>query len=84
MPAVTVKVADVAPCGIVTVAGTLAALVLELASETTAPPLPAAADKLTVPVPVWPLAIVLGLTETALNAPGKVLTVTLNVAVPPE
>ena len=66
----TVNVADVAPCGIVTVAGTLAALVLEELSETTAPPLPAAADKVTVPVPVWPLAIVLGLTDTLLNAAG--------------
>ncbi len=50
VPAVTVKVAEVCPCGIVTVAGTLAAVVLELESDTVTPPLPAAAVRLTVPV----------------------------------
>ena len=52
VPAVTVNVADVDPAGTVTLAGTLAAVVLELESATTTPPVPAAAVRLTVPVPV--------------------------------
>ena len=52
VPAVTVNVTDVDPAGTVTLAGTLAAVVLELESVTTAPPVPAAAERLTVPVPV--------------------------------
>jgi len=51
VPVVTVNVADIEPCGTVTLEGTLAAAVLELASETTTPPVPAAAVRLTVPVP---------------------------------
>ena len=67
VPAVTVNVAEVEPAGTVTLAGTLAA-VLELESVTTTPPVPAAAVRLTVPVPLWPLTIVLGLTEILLSA----------------
>jgi hypothetical protein len=52
VPAVTVNVADIEPCATVTLEGTLAAVVLELESETTTPPLPAASVRLTVPVPV--------------------------------
>ena len=79
MPAVTVNVADVAPAGTVTLAGTLAAVVLELESDTTRPPVPAAEVRLTVPVPVWLLMIVLGLTETLLSAAAGGLMVTPNV-----
>jgi hypothetical protein len=68
----------------VTLAGTLAAAVLELESETATPPVPAAAVRLTTPVPVMPLTIVLGLTETLLNAAGGGLMVTPNVALTPE
>ena len=84
VPAVTVNVAEVDPARTVTLAGTLAAVVLELESVTTAPPVPAAAVKLTVPVPVWPLAIVLGLTETPLNAAGGGVMVSPNVLLTPE
>jgi hypothetical protein len=81
---VTVNVADVEPAGTVTEDGTLAAVVLELESDTETPPLPAAAVKLTVPVPDWPLTIVLGLTEILLSAGGTGLTVTPNVTLVPE
>ena len=46
-------------------AGTLAAVALELEGETNIPPMPAAAVRVTVPVPDWLLAIVLGLTESS-------------------
>jgi len=84
MPAATRKVAEVAPCGTITLEGTLAAEVLELESATETPPVPAAAVKLTVPVPDWPLTIVLGLTETALKAGGGGVMVTLDVMLTPE
>ena len=66
---VTGNVAEVEPCGIVTEAGTVA-LEFELESDKTAPPDPAAAVRLTVPVPDWPPTIVAGLTETLLSATG--------------
>jgi hypothetical protein len=84
VPAVAVNVAEVAPCATVTLEGTLAAAVLELESETVTPPKPAAADSVTVPVPVWPLVIVLGLTETPLKAAAGGLMVTLDVLLTPE
>ena len=84
MPAVTVNVADVEPCGTVTLEGTLAAVVLELESATATPPVPAAAVRLTVPVPDWPLIIVPGLTETLLRAAAGGLTVRPNVTLAPE
>jgi len=68
VPAVTVKVAEVWPWGIVTEAGTVAAEVLELDSDTEMPPLPAADVRVTVPVAVPPLAIVLELTDMLLSA----------------
>ena len=79
MPAVTVNVAEVDPAGTATLAGTLAAVVLELERVTTTPPVPAVEVRLTVPVPVWLLMIVLGLTETLLNAAAGGLMVTPNV-----
>ena len=75
----TVNVAEVEPAGTVTLEGTVAAAVLELDSDTVAPPVPAAAVRVTVPLPVWPLTIVLGLTETLLNAAGGGVMVTPNV-----
>ena len=79
MPAVTVNVADVDPAATVTLAGTLAAVVLELERVTTTPPVPAAEVRLTVPVPVWLLMIMLGLTETLLKAAAGGLMVIPNV-----
>jgi len=83
VPAVTVNFAEVAPCATVTLAGTLAAVEFELESDTTAPPEGAAAVIVTVPVAEPPLAIVLGLTETLLNAAAG-LMVTPNVSLTPE
>jgi hypothetical protein len=79
-----VKVPDVLPCGIVMVEGTLAAAVLELESEIRAPPLPAGAVIVTVPVPVWPLAMVLGFTEMLLIAGGGGLMLMPKVLLTPE
>jgi hypothetical protein len=59
----------------VTDAGTPAAVEFELERVTTAPPDPAAAVRVTVPVPDWPLTIVLGLTVTLLIAASTGLTV---------
>jgi hypothetical protein len=85
LPVLTVNVAELAPCGTVTVAGTLAAVLLELESnsDTIAPPLPAAAVRLTVPVADCPLTMVLGLTDTLLKAPGSGVTVMPKVAFNP-
>ena len=80
VPAVTVNVAEVEPAGTVTLDGTPTAVVLELASETTTPPVRAAAVRVTVPVPIWPLTIVLGLTEALLNAADIGLTEKANEA----
>ena len=78
------KLAEAEPCGTVTLAETLAAVVLELESDTTTPPDPAADVKFRVPVPDRPLTIVLGLTETLLKAAGGGLTVMPNVLLTPE
>jgi hypothetical protein len=84
VPAATVNVAEVEPAGTVILAGTLAAVVLELESVTTAPPVPAAVVRVTVPVPVLPLTIVLGLTDTLLIAAAGGVTVTPKVLFTPE
>ena len=84
LPAFTVNVVEVEPAGTVTVAGTLAAGALELESDTVTPPVPAAAVRLTVPVPVKPLMIEVGLTETLLSAASGGLTVIPNVVFTPE
>jgi hypothetical protein len=62
---VTVKVAVVAPAETVTLAGTVAAPVLELVSDTSAPPTGAPAVRVTVPVELLPPTTVVGLSETA-------------------
>jgi hypothetical protein len=82
----TANVAELAPGGTVTVAGTLTAELFELESksETAAPPAPAAAVRLMVPVPDWPPTMALGLTVTLLKAPGSGSTVMPNVAFAPE
>jgi hypothetical protein len=84
VPAVTVNVAEVAPCATVTLAGTPAAVEFELASDTTAPPAGAAAVSVTVPVPDCPVTIELGLTATLLNAASTGLMVTPKVELTPE
>lgn len=66
----TVNVADVLPCRTVIEAGTPAAEVLELESNTVTPPLPAADVRVTVPVVEPPLVIVPEPTESVLSAGG--------------
>ena len=82
LPVVTENVAEVEPCGIVTEAGTVA-FEFELESDISAPPDPAAAVRLTVPVPDWPPMIVAGLTETLLSAAGGGLAVRPKVSLTP-
>src|ERR1035438_7896854 len=76
---VTEKVAEVKPCATVTEAGTLAAEAFELESDTTAPPEPAAAVRVTVPVLDWPLTTDPGDTETLLSATARGFTVSAAV-----
>ena len=83
LPVATGNVAEVTPCGTVTDAGMLAAAEFELESDTTAPPDPAAEVRLTVPVPDWPLTIMLGLIETLPSAGATGLTVTPAVILTP-
>ena len=59
-----VNAALVAPAATVTLVGTLAAAVLLLVSDTTAPPLGAAPESVAVPVALFPPTIVEGLTDT--------------------
>ncbi len=80
---VTEKVVEVAPCGITTLVGTVAAFVFELESDTDAPPAPAAAERLTVPMPVCPLVRAVGLTETPVSVAAG-LTFTVKVLLTPE
>jgi hypothetical protein len=82
-PVVIGKLCEVAPDGTVTVPGTPAA-VLELDSVTIAPPLPAAEVRVTVPVPDWPLVMVLGVAVMLLKAGATGVTVTPKVAFTPE
>jgi len=84
LPVVTENVAEVEPCGTVTLAGTLAAVVLELESDTATPPVPATLVRLITPVPDCPLTMVLGATDTLLSAAGGGLTVRLKVVLAPE
>ncbi len=84
VPAVTANVAEVAPCVTVTLAGTDAALELELDNVTTAPTEGAAAVNVTVPVPDCVLTMVVGLTATLLRAAGGGFMVTPVVVLAPE
>src|SRR5262245_25830020 len=61
------------PPGTVTLAGTVAAPVLPLASEITSPPLGADPVSVTVPLAVWPPVTVAGDTPTAASAGGVVV-----------
>jgi hypothetical protein len=61
---VTVNVAVVALARTVTLAGTVAAAMLELESVTTAPPVGALPFKVTVPVELLPPTTAAGLTDT--------------------
>jgi hypothetical protein len=51
VPAVAVKVVEMAPAGTMTIDGTLAAVGSELVSDTTAPLVPAGDVSLTIPLP---------------------------------
>jgi len=77
----TVNVALVAPAGTVTLAGTEAAAVLLLESDTTAPPLGAALVKVAVPVAEPPPVTVDGLRVIALRLAGGGTGLTVSVAV---
>lgn len=81
----TVKVALVAPAGIVTLAGTVARLVFPLESVMTTPPAGAAALSVTVPVVERPPRILDGLSVSELNVaplpPPPPTGINVNVAV---
>ena len=81
VPAVTENVVEVEPCGMVTVKGTFATALFELDRDTERPPVPAADVMLTVPVALWPVERVVGVTEIPLSAGGGGLTVMTNVSV---
>ena len=76
---VMVNVALVAPAGIVTLAGTVAALELS-ESETAAPPAGAAALKVTVPVEELPPTTLVGFSDTV-DSVGPVVPDGLSVSV---
>ena len=84
LPMVTVKVADVDPAGITTLAGTLAAEVLLLERKTVKPPVEAAAVEVTVPVAVPGPAMVVGLTENVLRTGGGFTVIPNVVLLPPK
>jgi hypothetical protein len=67
---VTVKAAVRAPAGMVTLAGTVAAVVSELARPTTAPVPAALPSRLTVPVEVPPAGTVVGASEREVRLAG--------------
>lgn len=84
LPPLTVKVADVIPCAIATLAGTVTGEPAGLESQTVKPLVPTAgAVDVTVPVAFPPLVIVLGLTEKVLRAGGG-FTVIGKVTLAPE
>jgi hypothetical protein len=72
---VIVKVAELAPAGTVTDAGTVAAVVLLLASVTTVPPLGAGPSRVTVPVAVSPPVTLLGAIASAATTGGLTVRV---------
>lgn len=79
---VAVNVALAAPAAIVTLAGTVAAAVLPLDRATTAPPVGAPLDSVTVPVDAFPPTTLVGFTVTAesVAAAGAVCGVKRRVA----
>jgi hypothetical protein len=77
-----VKVTEVAPAGTVTLAGTVIAELPGL-NVTTAPPAGAGAERVTVPVVVWPPLTVLGLTESALKGALLVMVIATWRVTPP-
>lgn len=64
----TVKIVDVLPVGTITLAGTVAALVLPLERVTKAPPVGAGPVRVTVPVDKVPPVTLDGLRDTELRA----------------
>ena len=83
VPAVTLNVADVEPCGTSTDDGTEAAVEFEDPSWTVTPPDPAGAVNDTVPVPDCPLGIEFGFTDRPLSAAGAGSMVTPVVSLTP-
>jgi hypothetical protein len=83
VPAVMAKLADVAPAGTVTVAGTVAAG-FELASDITTPELPAGELIVTVPAAEAPLAIDVGAAVSPLSEITVGFTVNGAVLLPPR
>ena len=84
VPVVTVNVAEADPCGTVTNDGTLPTAEFELDNDTIAPPAPATDERLTVPVPDWPLTTALGLTEKLFRLGNDELTVKAAALLMPE
>ena len=76
------NVAEVAPAGTVTLAGTVAAAVLPLVRVTDAPPVGAAPVKRTVPVELFPPTTLVGLSETDVTEAAE-FTISVAFAVPP-
>ncbi len=79
----TVNVALVLPPATVTLAGTVAAEVLLLDSDTATPPAGAALLSVTVPWEVLPPTTLVGLSVTVLNAGGATVTVRVEILVTP-
>ena len=79
----TVKVALVLPAGTVTLAGTVATLVLLLERVTTAPPLGAGPLSVTVPVEEFPPVTLVGLRLSDESVGGAGVTVSEAVRVAP-
>ncbi len=80
---VTVNVALVLPPATVTLAGTVAAEVLLLDSDTATPPAGAALLSVTVPWEVLPPTTLVGFSVTELNAGEATVTVRVEVLVTP-
>ena len=83
MPAVAVNVADVAPAGTVSEAGTGSAVVLLAASVTAPPPVGAAWLSVTVQVVATPEVMLVG-AHASDDAPATGVTVTVAVVLPPR
>ena len=84
LPPFTENVAEVEPCGTVTVEGTGTAVVFELPIDTTAPDEPAEPVSATVTVAVCPLEIVPGATVIPLKPAATGLMVKPNESLTPR